>query len=231
VDLVDFYNKWWSEKDDSVDYKRLSLIIGRVNPGDYVLQIDCGPGMLAKKLLEKGALVKATEISQVGMERARKKGIDVVQVDLDSERLPFPDEEFDVVISDSSIEHLFYSDRILRECARVLKPGGKFILLLPNIAHWRFRLWLLFGRFPYIKNSPTDLSHIRFFTVSEARALCKREGLKVKEVDGSASVWVRGLYPWAFQIPPFKQVYTCLARLFPSLLARDFILVCEKSPF
>lgn len=229
MDLVTYYNRYWLDKDDSVDYGRLKLIIDHINPGDKILDVDCGPGMLSMKLKEKGAIVKGTDISTVAVERAREKGLDAVQVDLDTEVLPFEDNYFDCVISDSSIEHIFYYEKAIKECARVTRLGGKFILLTPNIGHWRYRLWLLFGRFPYIKNSPSDITHLRFMTIYEVKKICLQYGMTIKKLDGSASLWVKGLYPGFFRAPIIKQIYTKFARKFPSLFARDIILICEKT--
>ena len=53
----------------------------------------------------------------------------------------------------------------------VLILGGTLIWLVPNIGHWRYRLWLLAGRFPTIDNSPTDEYHIRFVTRHEGLEL------------------------------------------------------------
>jgi methionine biosynthesis protein MetW len=228
MELSEFYDCYWSAKDDNVDHRRLDLMVDLVRKGERVLQVDCGPGMLAQRLEAKGAIVTGTDLSLVAVERARQKGIDAQQVSLDDERLPFSDSTFDVVISDSAIEHHFFYREALAECVRVLRPGGRFIILLPNIGHWRFRLWLLAGRFPYIKDAPTDLTHLRFFTLREGKQLCESLGLMVRRSDGSASLWVRGLYPSFLRRPIVRSLYTRAARIWPSLLARDFVLLCEK---
>lgn len=49
----------------------------------------------------------------------------------------------------------------------------------PNLAHWRCRWWLLRGRFPYVRNTPTDLTHLRFFTLAEARDLLKARRVRI----------------------------------------------------
>lgn len=228
MELCEFYDSYWASKDDSVDQGRLDLLVDLIREGENVLEVDCGPGMLAQRLQDKGANVTATDLSLVAVERARQKGLNVSQVSLDDGSLPFSDGSFDAVVSDSAIEHLFFTREGLAECVRVLRTGGRLVVLLPNIAHWRYRLWLLGGRFPYIKDSPTDPTHIRFFTLPEARRLCERLGLTVSRCDGSASLWVRGLYPSLLRRRFIRTVYRWSARLWPSLLARDFILVCEK---
>jgi len=228
MNLIEYYDDYWRVHGDNFDTTRLKIIAERVNAGDDVLEVDCGPGVLAAMLTARGATVRGTDMSGVAVEMARAKGIACEQVDLDSEPLPMADDSYGVVISNSAIEHRFFSEKSLAECVRVLKPGGRFILCLPNTAHWICRLWLLFGRFPYVRNSPLDATHLRFFTVHEAKALCRKYGARVSAVDGHASVWVRGFYPRVFRWPPVTAVYNRLARLCPWLFARDFVLVCTK---
>jgi methionine biosynthesis protein MetW len=229
VDLAAYYDDYWRKTGDTFDMTRLQLIADHVEAEEKVLEVDCGPGVMATLMRERGADVTGTDLSRVAVERARAKGFPVTQVDLDTETLPFENASFDTVVSNSAIEHRFYFDRSLDECVRVLRHGGKFILCLPNIAHWRCRLWILLGRFPYVRNSPTDMTHLRFFTVSEAKKLCEARGVEVKKVDGSASLWVRGFYPWPFRKPVIRDIYTWLARTWPAMFSRDFVLVGQKT--
>jgi len=228
MDLAAYYDEYWRVHGDSFDLARLKLIAERITPGEDVLEVDCGPGVLAAMMRERGAVVQGTDLSAVAVERARAKGIPCIQVNLDCEPLPFPDNSFGTVVSNSAIEHRFFPEKSLAECLRVLKPGGKFIICLPNTAHWICRLWLLLGRFPYVRNSPIDETHLRFFTVHEAVHLCKKYGADPIAYDGSASLWVRGFYPRPFRWPIIRGIYGWLARVYPSLFARDFILICRK---
>ena len=227
MNLTEYYNAYWQEHRGIFDQARLDLMIERVKAGEKVLVVDCGLGVLAQQLREKGATVIGTDFSPVALQRAREKGFPLFLVDPDEEPLPFKDGSFDTVVSDSAIEHHFFPHKSLDECVRVLRKGGKLLLCLPNIAHWRFRLWLLAGRFPYIKNTPTDFTHIRFFTLHEVREQLRRRGVLIKEVDGSASLWVKGLYP-PFLRRRMRRLYTWLARRFPSLFARDLVILGIK---
>jgi len=228
MDFISFYDTYWRNKGDKVDRNRLQLLAQYVGPGEHVLQVDCGPGWLPEMMSARGAEVVATDLSPVAVARARGRGVDARQCDIDSEPLPFDDEAFDVVVSDSQLEHRFDYKHALDEMARVLRPGGRFILLLPNIAHWRVRLWLLSGRFPYIANTPTDPLHLRFFTLPDTRALLARRGITIEKVDGSASLWVPNFYPRCLQHGYGARLYTYLARRWPSLFARDFIIIARK---
>jgi len=232
MDFVKYYDAYWQKKGDAdtkVDRGRLALLAAHVRPGEYALQVDGGPGWLAKMMQDRGARVTMTDLSHVAVEAARRRGVEALQCEIDAGRLPFDDATFDVVVCDSQLEHRFDPDHALDEMARVLRPGGRLILLLPNTAHWRVRWWLLTGRFPMVPQTPTDWLHIRFFTLSDMRPLLKKRGITVETVDGSASLWVKGLYPaWLRRGLPAK-VYTRLARRWPSFYARDFIVVGRKA--
>lgn len=57
---------------------------------------------------------------------ARNKGLRVVECDLETEPLPFPDDYFDFVTSFGVLEHLKFYDNLITEARRVLKPSGLF---------------------------------------------------------------------------------------------------------
>ncbi|HSP71742.1 MAG TPA: class I SAM-dependent methyltransferase, partial [Gaiellaceae bacterium] len=235
MDLRDYYDRHWTEvPEGEVDYSRLQLVLDEVEPGQHVLDSGCGPGFLAELLKKAGVDVVGTDVSAVGPTRTAARGIDARQVDLDTDPLPFEDGSFDAVIANSNLEHLFYMRRHIAECARCVRPGGKLIWLVPNIGHWRYRLWLLSGRFPYIPNSPTDEYHIRYVTAHEAKKLVRGAGLRVVRLDGHAGTWCRGLYPRIFTSRFTKRyvdrLYEPLVRLRPSLFARYLCLVGIKEP-
>ncbi len=228
MNLVAYYDAYWRQADDTFDHERLELLAKHVHSGEQVLEVDCGPGVLASKMRDQGALVTATDLSFVAVERARAKGITCTQVDIDSEPLPFADGTFDVVVSNSAIEHRFFHEKCFDECVRMLKPGGRLIVCLPNIAHVICRWWILTGRFPYVPDGPTDAMHLRFFTVKEARQLCADRGLAVVSVEGSASLWARDFYPEWWRKHRLRPMMNWLARVWPSMFGRDFVLVGVK---
>jgi methionine biosynthesis protein MetW len=233
VDLRDYYDNHWSHlPEGQVDYTRLQYVVDELEPGEYVLDSGCGPGFLAAMLRDHGCRVTCTDVSKVGPERTRARGIEARQVDLDTDPLPFPDGEFDAVVANSNLEHLFYMRRHLKELARCVRSGGKLIWLVPNIGHWRYRLWLLAGRFPYIAESPSDEYHIRYVTAYEGEKLLKEASLTNIRIRGHAGTWVRGLYPRLlvnrYTKRTFDPLYERLVRFRPSLFARYLCFYATK---
>lgn len=230
MDLVAWYESYWAAKDDNVDQSRLDLMLPYVQPGWRVFQLDGGPGMLAERMSkERGAEVVMTDLTHEATARARAKGLNAEQLYIAEADIPYPDASFDAVVSDSGIEHHFDPARSFDELARILKPGGAFVLCLPNIAHWRHRWWLLRGRFPYVPATPTDFSHLRFFTLNEIRVWLSDRQIDIEHIDGSASLWVRGgFYPTWLRHPYVRPWYTRLARRWPTLFARDLIVIGRK---
>ena len=235
MDLEKYYDKYWLDKEGSIDHDRLTMIVEHIEPGKQVLEIGCGMGILADKISRKvrykgeDGHITVIDLSTVALERTRSRGVlEGFKVDIDTQTLPFESSTFDIIVSNSMIEHTFFPENTIKEGVRILKNGGKFIIMVPNIGHWRFRLWLLFGRFPYFENTPTDTLHIRFFTSQSIQELGKKFGLKVKKVGGSAGLWVGAIYPSFFRLMPVRQIYELLTKIYPSLFARYMLVIFEK---
>ncbi len=230
MDIVAWYEAYWAAKDDTVDDSRLDLMLPYVQKDQRLFQLDGGPGMLAERLVkERGADVVLTDLTFEATRRAQAKGLQAQQLYIADQDIPYPDASFEVVVSDSAIEHHFDPARSFDELARILKPGGTLLLCLPNIAHWRCRLWLLRGHFPYVYGAPTDFTHLRFFTLNDIRSSLSDRQIEIEHVDGSASLWVReGFYPRWMRHPWIRPWYIRLARRHPTLFARDLIVIGRK---
>ena len=229
MDLEKFYNEYWEKKEDDIDHNRLNLIVKCIESGKKVLEINCGLGILAEKIAKKGADITVTDLSDVALQKARSRGISKgFKIDIDKQQLPINLPRFDIVVSNSMIEHSFFPENTIREGVKVLNDGGHFIILVPNIGHWRFRLSLILGNFPYLQNTPTDILHLRFFTMYSLKKMGEKFGLKVKKVSGNSGLWVNDIYPSFFRITPIKQIYEELTSIYPSLFARDVLIIFQK---
>lgn len=128
-----------SEYDYAVfEYVRSAKVIQSVERSGVklkgrVLDAGCGSGGTALSIAEEVAFAVGLDLSprfsDSGTRLAREKKIrNVAFTQGDGLKLPYADASFDVVLSHSVIEHLPSAEIYIAECARVLKPGGRFYL-------------------------------------------------------------------------------------------------------
>ena len=85
------------------------------------------------------------------------------------ERDPFPDGYFDIIIFADVLEHLKEPETVLRRFKKYLKKDGYALISIPNIANWKMRVYLLFGKWHYKDVGLLDKTHLRFFTLKTAK--------------------------------------------------------------
>jgi SAM-dependent methyltransferase len=91
-----------------------------------VLDVGCGAGAMAERVRdEAGAQIVAVDSSERMVELTRQRGIEAYVADV--QELPFADREFDCVVAGWVLYHVLDRERAIHECARVLRPGGRFV--------------------------------------------------------------------------------------------------------
>ena len=117
-------------------WKQYTVTVADVRPGHQVLDIAGGTGDLAlafaKRVGPTGRVVH-TDINEAmlrtGRDRLLDRGVVLPTVVCDAEHLPFPDQHFDRVSVAFGLRNMTHKDLALREMCRVLKPGGKLLVL------------------------------------------------------------------------------------------------------
>ncbi|MCE1251890.1 MAG: bifunctional demethylmenaquinone methyltransferase/2-methoxy-6-polyprenyl-1,4-benzoquinol methylase UbiE [Comamonadaceae bacterium] len=117
-------------------WKAYTVMVANLREGDQVLDIAGGTGDLslafAKKVGASGRVVH-TDINEamlrVGRDRLIDKGVVLPTLVCDAEKLPFPDGHFDLVSVAFGLRNMTHKDQALAEMCRVLKPGGRLLVL------------------------------------------------------------------------------------------------------
>ena len=172
---------------------RNEALITLAGSGKRVLEIGCGDGNVLYNLRKNFNKLYGVEISSRRADKLQeasenndlKLNISVGNIEAG---LDFPDGYFDVVIWADVIEHIVDVWSAMAEIKRLLASEGKLVTCTPNIAEFRRRITLLFGRFPSTSGRNEGLSvrpgelfdggHLHYFTFSSLSKLYLKYGIK-----------------------------------------------------
>ena len=163
----------------------LGAIASLVPPGSRVLDLGCGDGsLLAHLQAERGCTGYGIEYDDANVLACVRRGVNVLQLNLEDGLAIFEDNSFDVVLQIDTLQHLRNAEVMLRETARIGKQG---VVAFPNFAHWPNRLSILQGRMPVTKRLPYqwyDTPNIRVGTYKDFEVLAHKNRLRILDSFG-----------------------------------------------
>ena len=153
--------------------------------GSRVLDLGCGDGALLAFLQQHhGCFGYGVEIDDTNVLACVKRGVNVIQLNLEQGLAMFGDQSFDVVLQIDTLQHLRNAQTMLQETVRVGRFG---IVTFPNFAHWPNRLSVLQGWMPVTRKLPYqwyDTPNIRVATFADFLALAQKNQLNIKDAFG-----------------------------------------------
>jgi methionine biosynthesis protein MetW len=153
-----------------------------VPQGARVLDLGCGDGaLLAYLQANRGCTGYGIEIDDTNVLACVKRGVNVIQLNLDEGLSMFGDHSFDVVLQIDTLQHLRNAETMLRETVRVGRSG---VIAFPNFGHWPNRLSVLMGRMPVTKRLPYqwyDTPNIRVGTFKDFEALAANKNIQIQD--------------------------------------------------
>ena len=166
-------------------------------------------GTLASVSMPTEVRLYGVESHEPYVEECREHAIETYAINIERAAYPNGDGFYDLVIANQILEHTKEIFWIFAETARVLKPGGRFIVGVPNLASLHNRILLLFGQQPTCQQNLS--AHVRGFTKPDFRKFAEAGGFfRLLKVRGS------NFYPFGATIS------RPLSRLFPTLLGNIF---------
>jgi methionine biosynthesis protein MetW len=160
-----------------------SVILDLIPAGTKVLDLGCGDGSLLVKLVrQKGVTGRGIEISEEGVRACIAKGLTVMQGDIDKGLRDYPNNSFDYVILNQTLQAVKKPDVVLSE---ILRVGKKGIVGFPNFAYWKMRFYLFtYGRMPKTEFLPFewyDTPNIHFCSISDFTEYCAKNGVTIEK--------------------------------------------------
>jgi SAM-dependent methyltransferase len=133
------------------------------------LDVGCGPAGNSAVLDDLGWQVTALDYVHDSAVLARRRGLNALQSDARS--LPFADGTFDLVLSSDAWEHIEEDGRVAAESFRVLRPGGRLLVMVPA----GMDLW---------SGHDLALGHVRRYERDQLAGLVEQAGFRVEEIFG-----------------------------------------------
>ena len=163
------------------------LAVAELPPGEgrRLLDVGCGSGAFLSGMRRRGWDVVGVEPDLVAADAARRSGLDVRDGMLTD--AAFADDSFDAIVLSHVIEHVHDPIGLLRECHRVLRPGGTLVIMTPNLTSVGHR------RFGADWRGLEPPRHLHIFSVDALARCVERVALEVSRVRTSARL-VRGIW-------------------------------------
>ena len=149
--------------------------------GKKLLDVGCGSGALMEFTESKFDEIHGCDISETALQKAKKRGMRAICVNLNEAPLPYENDSFDGITCLEVIEHVLDPLWLLRDLQRALRPKGQLILTTPNIRYFRNLTKLIFkGEFPH---TTTDRfvwggGHLHYFTKKDLAFLLGEAGFE-----------------------------------------------------
>jgi len=213
---------------NSATFYRWALDVLDPQAGDELLDVACGLGDLARFAADRGAKVHGIDLSSVAARATAAKVPEAGVAVANGEHLPFPDESYDAVTILGSLEHFGDPGRGVLEIRRVLRWGGRALILVPNLFFLPDLIWRVMrtGRGPWHKQIVE-----RFAACDDWRAYIEAGGLSVTRVRRFDFQFPRGRDDWGwYRENPRRLLSLAAAPLIPFHFSHSFLYLCRKDP-
>lgn len=108
-------------------------------PNGRLLEVGCGGGAMLKGMADLGWIVEGVDFDENAVRNAREKGLHIRHGNLTEQQ--YEDNSWDVIAMIHVIEHVPNPRELLLECKRILKPGGKLVIVTPNVNSMGHRIF------------------------------------------------------------------------------------------
>jgi methionine biosynthesis protein MetW len=159
----------------------LQIIASWITPGARVLELGCGEGDLLLWLRQNRQVKeRGIEIKESKVVKCIEKGISVLQGDINTEIMDYPDQAFDFAICSQTLQQVYDPVFLIQSMLRV---ADRCVVSFPNFGHYKTRVQLMFtGRAPVTKELPYewyDTPNIRVLSLRDFEDFTRQAGFRI----------------------------------------------------
>ena len=157
------------------------LIREQINRGSRVIDLGCGDGRLLELLRHRhGCSIQGVELDPDGILGAIRRGVPVMQADLDAGLAEIPSDSFDCAVLSQTLQQVRRPQQVLQSIMRI---AHRALVVVPNFGNWKVRLQVIrYGRVPVTEALPYewyDTPNLHFMSMYDFRDLAKRLGYQI----------------------------------------------------
>jgi 2-polyprenyl-3-methyl-5-hydroxy-6-metoxy-1,4-benzoquinol methylase len=191
---------WYVTNNYHLEYRRVLIDLLDTQPGAEYIDMGCGDGELTSKCATKifTQNISGTDlVLEKLIEADAHRNIKIYNRELGKPMDYLESNSFDVITANQVIEHLDDTDTFLKECYRILKPGGYLIISTTNLSSWHWIVLLILGLQPpgacisdemqtrEFNNYTEERLHRRLFTFRGLERVLKYFGFKIENSVGT----------------------------------------------
>jgi 2-polyprenyl-3-methyl-5-hydroxy-6-metoxy-1,4-benzoquinol methylase len=198
-----------------------------------VLDIGCAAGFLGHWLSAPDFFLMGVDHDQSALDQTPAVYRQKILADIEALPVLQLERRPNALVLADVLEHTRDAATVLTTlCRQYLQAGTAVIVSLPNVAHIFVRLSLLFGRFNYAERGILDRTHLHFYTLSTARALCVQSGIQIRQVAATPTPLplINRNFAEGRPLYGLHVLNAAAARWFKRLLGYQFIFFGEYRP-
>ncbi|OGS49257.1 MAG: methionine biosynthesis protein MetW [Euryarchaeota archaeon RBG_16_68_13] len=166
------------------------------------MDLGCGDGeLLARLVKERRVKAEGIDINEQSIHRCVAKGLSVLHRDIDKGLVEYPDESFDYVILNQSLQQVAHLETVLTDALRV---GKKVIVGFPNFTHYKARLQIFFGGStpvtPSLPYNWYDTPNLHFLSISDFVEYCREKRIRIEKTAYFSNGKAVGFFPNLFAL-------------------------------